>query len=216
MGIAFEQKDIPLILKKTYYMIKTKNDLKYFIAEDLKVQDMRHPFLARLTGGENWHTFSCIKTLRYLEYYTNKNNKNIFDWIMLFFYTWKHRKNRQKYQLYIDPNVFGPGLNCEHPGFRRIGGYAKVGRNCTILPNVLFGKKYPNIDTKICTVGDNCYIGYGVTILWPLTIGNNVTIGAGSVVTKNIPDNAIVAGNPAKVIRIKENGGVNIQFAMVA
>ena len=42
----------------------------------------------------------------------------------------------------------------------------------------------------------------------PVRIGNNVTIGAGSVVTKDIPDNAVAAGNPAKVIRIKQVGGV--------
>ena len=38
----------------------------------------------------------------------------------------------------------------------------------------------------------------------PVIIGNNVTVGAGSVVTKDIPDNAVVAGNPAKIIRMKD------------
>ncbi len=37
-----------------------------------------------------------------------------------------------------------------------------------------------------------------------VTIGNNVIVGAGSVVTKDIPDNAVVAGNPAKVLRYNE------------
>jgi maltose O-acetyltransferase len=40
-----------------------------------------------------------------------------------------------------------------------------------------------------------------VTILPGVTIGNGVTIGAGSVVTKNVPDNVVVAGNPAKIIK---------------
>jgi acetyltransferase-like isoleucine patch superfamily enzyme len=45
------------------------------------------------------------------------------------------------------------------------------------------------------------WIGGNVTILPGVYIGDNVTIGAGSVVTKDIPDNVIAAGNPCKVIR---------------
>lgn len=55
-------------------------------------------------------------------------------------------------------------------------------------------------------IGDNVWIGGGVTIIGGVKIGQNSIIGAGSVVTKNIPDGVIVAGNPAKVIReITEN-----------
>jgi acetyltransferase-like isoleucine patch superfamily enzyme len=45
-------------------------------------------------------------------------------------------------------------------------------------------------------------IGSGATILANLTIGENALVGAGSVVTRDVPDNAIVAGNPARVLRI--------------
>lgn len=69
---------------------------------------------------------------------------------------------------------------------------------------VLFGKKGPGIDDPDIYVGNNVYISTGVTILGPVKIGNNVTIGAGAVVTKDIPDNAIVAGVPAKIIKMKE------------
>jgi acetyltransferase-like isoleucine patch superfamily enzyme len=44
-------------------------------------------------------------------------------------------------------------------------------------------------------------IGSGTTILSKVTVGNNAIVGAGSVVTKDVPDNAIVAGNPAKFLR---------------
>ena len=47
----------------------------------------------------------------------------------------------------------------------------------------------------------NCWIGAGATILRGVTIGENAVVGAGSVVTKDIPDNVIVAGNPAKIIK---------------
>jgi acetyltransferase-like isoleucine patch superfamily enzyme len=44
-------------------------------------------------------------------------------------------------------------------------------------------------------------IGTSVTILCGITIGENAIVGAGSVVTKNVPDNAVVAGNPARILR---------------
>jgi acetyltransferase-like isoleucine patch superfamily enzyme len=55
-----------------------------------------------------------------------------------------------------------------------------------------------NVDTRI---GDFCVIGTGAIILSGVTIGNEVVVAAGSVVTKDVPSNSIVGGNPAKVIR---------------
>ena len=51
------------------------------------------------------------------------------------------------------------------------------------------------------TIGDNVWIGGSCVILPGVKIGNNAVIGAGSVVTKDIPDNVCAAGNPCKVIR---------------
>lgn len=50
-------------------------------------------------------------------------------------------------------------------------------------------------------IGENCLIGIGAFIMAGVTIGNQVIVGAGSVVTKDVPSNCIVAGNPAKVIK---------------
>lgn len=50
-------------------------------------------------------------------------------------------------------------------------------------------------------IGDNCFIGTRSIIMPGITIGNQVIVGAGSVVTKDVPNNCIVAGNPAKIIR---------------
>ena len=47
-------------------------------------------------------------------------------------------------------------------------------------------------------------IGAGAIVIGGITVGNNVIIGAGSVVVKDIPDNATVVGNPARVIRVRE------------
>ena len=57
------------------------------------------------------------------------------------------------------------------------------------------------------TIGDNVWIGGSCCVLPGVKIGNNVVIGAGSVVTKDIPDNVCAAGNPCRVIReIAESG----------
>ena len=50
-------------------------------------------------------------------------------------------------------------------------------------------------------IGRNCWIGAGVMIIPGITIGDNVVIGAGSVVTKDLPANVIAVGNPCKILR---------------
>lgn len=50
-------------------------------------------------------------------------------------------------------------------------------------------------------IGRNCWLGAGVIVLPGITIGDNVVVGAGSVVTKDIPSNVVAVGNPCKVLR---------------
>ena len=58
---------------------------------------------------------------------------------------------------------------------------------------------------KPVTIGNDVWIGANCTILPGVTIGNNVVIAAGAVVTKDVPDNCVVGGVPAKVIKEIEN-----------
>lgn len=80
-----------------------------------------------------------------------------------------------------------------------------IGENCVIGPNVTMGgtsHKY-----EVPKVGNNVLIGAGAKLIGPIEIGNNVVIGANAVVTKNISDNTLVTGIPAKIV--KEN--INIK-----
>ena len=183
-------------------MIKTKIDLHEYLEAD-KAQYGRsyHLFKKWFIHGNDFHVRLFMVTLRYYEYYLNKKRR-LWDYILNFFYYWNYHRLRQKASLHIYPNTMGAGFNPIHAGFIRIGKWVRIGKNCTILPMVLIGKKHPGPCT--ITIGDDCYVGTGVTILGPLTIGNNVTIGAGAVVTTDVPDNVVVAGVPAKVVKIKD------------
>ena len=61
--------------------------------------------------------------------------------------------------------------------------------------------KAQGVSRKGVIIGDNCWLGAGVTVLDGVTIGRGCVIAAGSVVSKSIPDNSVAAGIPAKVIK---------------
>lgn len=187
--------------------ILTREDLKAFIAEDYRVQNINYPFFARYTWGENWALFSYMRNLRYIEYHLNKYKSSGTMLIMKLYHLtcygfryFRHRWKSKTLNIFISPNTVGPGFHMTHRGYRYILDSVKIGSNCEILPMVLFGKRHPVPGPCRIVVGDNCYISTGVTILGPVTIGDNVAIGAGAVVLNDLPDNCVAAGVPAKVV----------------
>ena len=86
-----------------------------------------------------------------------------------------------------------------------------VGDNTMFAPNVVVATAGHPIDAKMrgdglqynfpVHIGKNCWIGAGVLIMPGVTIGDNVVVGAGSVVTKDIPSGVLALGVPAKVVR---------------
>ena len=76
-----------------------------------------------------------------------------------------------------------------------------LGKNNCIGTNVTIGGRSNH--KEVPKIGDNVYIATGAKILGPIIIGNNVTIGANAVVIKDVPNNAVVAGVPAKIIKFK-------------
>jgi maltose O-acetyltransferase len=86
-----------------------------------------------------------------------------------------------------------------------------IGDDCFIGPNVSIYTACHSTDpverntrqewAKPVTIGNNVWIGGSVTILPGVSIGDNVTIGAGSVVTRDIPSNTVAVGNPCKVVK---------------
>lgn len=96
----------------------------------------------------------------------------------------------------------GPGLTLYHGQALVINDGTIIGRNCTIRHSTTIGNKLLSngLYSNSPIIGNNVDIGSNVCIIGPIRIGDNVKIGAGSVVTKDIPSDVIVVGNPARII----------------
>lgn len=95
----------------------------------------------------------------------------------------------------------GPGLYIGHYGNIFIGGDVTIGKLVNISQEVSvgYGGRGQNWG-RPRRIGDCVYIAPGAKIVGKITIGNNVVVGANSVVSKSIPDNAVVLGVPARII----------------
>jgi acetyltransferase-like isoleucine patch superfamily enzyme len=104
------------------------------------------------------------------------------------------------------------GQECTISSFRHVS----IGRECIVADRVMlidFDHGVVEVERPIreqgiykrdVRVGNNVWIGYGAQILRGVSIGDNAIIGASAVVTKDVPANAVVAGVPARVIRMRE------------
>jgi serine O-acetyltransferase len=114
-----------------------------------------------------------------------------------------HKKYLGKYGLQIYPQTkIGYGLYIGHGIGIIISPSAEIGNNCNLSQFTTIGTNHK----KAAIIGDNVYIGPSVCIVEDINIGNNVSIGAGAVVVKDVPENATVAGVPAKILNYKDPG----------
>jgi serine O-acetyltransferase len=101
----------------------------------------------------------------------------------------------------------GSGFYIGHFGDIVVNGMSRIGKNCNISHGVTLGMTNRGQNKGYPEIGDNVYIGPGAKIIGGIKIGNNVAIGANCVVTKDVPDNAVVVGIPGKIISYNGSTG---------
>ena len=104
------------------------------------------------------------------------------------------------------------GQECTISAYRRV----RIGEQCVIADRAMFIDfdhgvveverpiRVQGIYTRECVIGSNVWIGYGACFLRGVAVGDNSIVGTNSVVTRDVPANAVVGGVPAKVIRMRE------------
>ena len=103
--------------------------------------------------------------------------------------------------------TIGRRLCIEHHGCIVIHGNSVIGDDCLIRHGVTIGNSGKADPFGAPTIGDRVEFGAGAKVLGRIRIGNDVIIGANAVVVKDVPDFAVVAGVPARIIRIRTPEG---------
>ena len=180
-------------------MITRYSDYKFYIKKDAQANGInsRLDYIVKLLYGNiGALVYRYLKALRKYEYALNTGS------ISRHWYRIKLRKLGNKYGITIIPNTVGYGLSIPHIEGGIVLNCRKMGNNCMVGFGVLCGNK--DNQENIPTIGDNVKLYTGCKVIGNITIGNNAEVAPNAVVVKDVPENAIVAGIPAKTLRIKE------------
>ena len=104
--------------------------------------------------------------------------------------------------LELPKSSFDMKIRLPHPYNIIVNEKSKIGYNCTIFHNVTIGgqREFGSIPGAPI-IGNNVIIFPNSVIIGKVSVGDNVIIGAGSIVTKDVPENSVIAGNPARFIK---------------
>ena len=186
-------------------MILTRKDLRMYLREDAKRNGFERGYwyyLLRLfCRSENAIAYSYLRALRHCEYHINK--KSPIHRLAYYYYWLIRSRLGGKYHIQIPLNRTGYGLRIMHlsGGGGTLLNVEKVGNYCGFNSGVLLGD---NGNNAIPTIGDHVAFAPGSKAFGKIVIGNNVFVAPNAVVTKDVPDNAIVGGVPAKIIKYKD------------
>jgi acetyltransferase-like isoleucine patch superfamily enzyme len=160
-------------------------------------------------GGRRWHTDGMLFLGRGLEVEIGRKGEihfGRFVWI----------GDGSKIRCHEGTVEIGPktvmGQECTISAYQRV----RIGEQCVIADRAMFIDfdhgvveverpiRVQGIYKRDVEVGSNVWIGYGACILRGVRVGDNAIVGTNAVVTKDVPANAVVAGAPARIIRMRE------------
>lgn len=144
------------------------------------------------------------RTLRFYEYHKNMGNK-----LRRYIYGLLLTIRGKLLGFSISGNCFGPGLRINHYGLLIVNSKARIGKWCDIHQGVNIGEngyidENGNVISSVPILGNNCFIGPGAKIFGKCVIGDNVRIGANTVVNKGVPSNSIALGIPMNIYTSKK------------
>ena len=183
-------------------MIKSYKDYQLYLEAD-RISLQKDKTLRALLFDDVW---KFQRLLRRYEYIVNCKRNFIFK----MFVRIRLRRLESKLSFTIPANVFGPGLSIAHAGTIVVNPKAKVGANCRLHVCVNIGLQ-AGTESAVPTIGNNCYIGPGAKLFGNIQLGDNIVIGANSVVNKSFESNYTIAGVPAKIISEKNSDGLLIK-----
>jgi serine O-acetyltransferase len=145
--------------------------------------------------------FHCVMNYRFMKY-SKKTfaRKKILGLPLVILCKITNYLSRLIHHVDITDATIGPGMHISHASTIYIGD-VQIGRNFSLGHNVTIGIGHQAGKVGFPkSIGDNVWLGTGTVIAGVITIGNKVTIASGSILSKDVPDNALVMGNPARVI----------------
>ena len=176
-------------------MITDRQTYREYVKEDLKAYGLEH------VGFYNYWWMDCLRfqlRLRRIEYLHNTAGHNPLKGMWRFVLEVVNHRLATRLGFTIPKNVFGPGLHIVHYGTIVVHPEARVGRNCRLHPSTSIGDY-----NGVPHLGNNVYIGPGAKIYGPVTLGDNVAVGANAVVNKSFGSNVTLGGVPARIVAEK-------------
>lgn len=157
-----------------------------------------------LTGMKGFPKDLTISGFRYMYLLRELQGSKRYQigWLIC---TFLLKRYSYKYGFQIPSSTeIGEGFYIGHYGTIVINAKAEIGKNCNIAHTVTIGQTNRGKYKGCPTIGDNVWIGIGSVIVGNIKIGSNVLIAPNSYVNIDVPNNAVVLGNPCQ-IKSKEN-----------